>query len=121
MLTTELEMVVEALTEAANHYVGISGCGGYLPHIEAQSVAAGLITAKEMFSKLRELMEDRILIVPNDNPKGTYMPVKGTTRDMCYEALYNIQKILHTDGFIVKPGTFTVVRLDKTGGEEKCL
>ena len=57
---------------------------------EMASDALILITAIQKIMK-------QLLIVPNwQSTKDTYMPVKNTTKDDCYKALWQIQEILGT-------------------------
>ena len=52
---------------------------------------------KEMLKYIYRLMQ-RVLIIPGDK-KGTYRPVKNTSREDCYEVLYKIQKLLGVHEF----------------------
>ncbi len=51
------------------------------------------MNSQEILNRIEEELQ-HILIIENVNIQGKYRPIKNTTKNQCYEAIYNIQKIL---------------------------
>ena len=77
--------------------------------VDTDYLAGGLDIALSLITEIQKIMK-HLLIVPNWQSTKTescrYKPVKNTTKDDCYEALWQIQEILGT-------------RICEIGGEEE--
>lgn len=91
------KQAVQCLKLAMDDY--LQGGPVFIGHesIDADYLAGGLGIAFILINEIQGIMK-HLLIVPNWQSTKTescrYMPVKGTTKDDCYEALWQIQELL---------------------------
>lgn len=64
--------------------------------VDAHYLAGGLHEALLFITVLKKTMKQLLIVENRQSTKGTYMPVKNTTKNDCYKALWQIQEMLGT-------------------------